>query len=148
PTKLDFNKEVEAANKRRNIQNANFHVNLENTSKGGSPAASMISLDADEWDDLTDRAMFERFHDRMPDCMALVVSARLNAAEAEGGSGGKAVERVKGEQHLIVFPEIIYLAEDHTAIPLPIFLNRALQHVIGEAATVETMRSNPLPGQT
>jgi hypothetical protein len=62
--------------------------------------------------------------------------------------GSKAAERIIGSQHDIEFSEILFTTNAHVPIPLPFFRNANLRYIIDQAATLPTMKSNPLPGET
>ena len=62
--------------------------------------------------------------------------------------GSKAAEHVISSQCDIEFSDILFTTNAHVPIPLPFFCNGNLRYIIDQAATLPTIKSNPLPGET
>ena len=62
--------------------------------------------------------------------------------------GSKAAERVISSQCDIEFLDILFTTNAHVPIPLPFFCNGNLHYIINQAATLPTIKSNLLPGET
>ena len=62
--------------------------------------------------------------------------------------GTRAAERVVSTQRAIEFSEILFTTNVHVPIPLPFFRNENLRFLIDHAATLPTIKSNPLSGET
>jgi len=56
--------------------------------------------------------------------------------------------RVVGVPATIIFPQTLFDTENCVSIPLPFFLNKNLRYITDKAATLPTIKSNPLPGET
>jgi len=62
--------------------------------------------------------------------------------------GANQVERVLGEPVPIEFAQALYDTEQCAAVPLLFFLSKNLQSLNDGGATLPTVKSNPLPGET
>ena len=62
--------------------------------------------------------------------------------------GSKAAECIIGSQRDIEFSDILFTTNAHVPILLPFFRNGNLHYIIDQAATLPTIKSNPLPGET
>jgi len=56
--------------------------------------------------------------------------------------------RVIGVPATIIFPQTLFDTENCVSVPLPFFLNKNLRYITDKAATLPTIKSNPLPGET
>ena len=56
--------------------------------------------------------------------------------------------RVIGVPAAIIFPQILFDTENCVSLPLPFFLNKNLCYIIDKVATLPTIKSNPLVGET
>ncbi len=71
---------------------------------------------------------------------------RLAKRRCMDGSGQ--VDRILDIPAEIQFSQIMFDTENCTQMPLPLFLNSSLRHIVDEHATLPTVKSNPLPGET
>ena len=62
--------------------------------------------------------------------------------------GSLLMPRVVGVSTTIIFPQTLFDTENCVLVPLPFFLNKNLCHIIDKAATLPTVKSNPLAGET
>ncbi|KAF8164756.1 hypothetical protein B0H34DRAFT_639839, partial [Crassisporium funariophilum] len=58
------------------------------------------------------------------------------------------VQKTLGMATPIQFPQSLFDTEGCVLVPLPFFLNKNLRIMIDKAATLLTIKSNPLPGKT
>lgn len=170
--KLSKNKEIEDQNKAREERSLQHSLDPDAHPDDGSDAASFITLDDEDLSDLKDPHVYSRFLNIMPDFLLLrfardsrrekeekekrKLEEQSNPAESVDGrevkrrcmDGDKATPHVVGAQRPIEFSDILFVTESHIAIPLPFFLNENLRHIIDQAATLPTLKSNPLPGDS
>jgi len=169
--KLSMNKEIEEKNKEREIKTLRNRQDPVTYPDPGSEAASFITIDKADIDDLKDQAMFTRFLNVLPDSLIQRIT-RENRHEKEEKEkrrrdkiskpssdefrevkrrcmdGNKAAERIIGSQSPIEFSEIMYTTDNHIALPLPFFQNKYLRHITDYGATLPTIKSNPREGET
>ena len=165
--KLVKNKEIEDQNKARELKTYNHHLDPASHPEPGSETASLITIDEADLTDLKDPSVLNRFLAVIPDSL-LVRITRENRAEKEKRKpdesnvsaeisqevkrrrmdGNKAAERVVGTQRAVEFSEILFMTNIHVPIPLPFFRNENLRYLIDHAATLPTIKSNPLSGET
>ena len=165
--KLVKNKEIEEQNKAREMRTCNHHLDPASYPLPGSETASFITIDETDMMDLKDPSVLARFMAIMPDYLLFRI-LRENRAEkekrkaddsnttpdnAQDGKrrrmdGSRAADRVVGTQRAIDFSEILFTTNVHVPIPLPFFRNENLRYLIDHAATLPTVKSNPLPGET
>jgi hypothetical protein len=62
--------------------------------------------------------------------------------------GDKAGNRIIGLQNPIDFSEIMYMTDNHIALPLPFFQNKNLRYIIDYGATLPTIKLNPKEGES
>ncbi|KAF8799675.1 hypothetical protein BYT27DRAFT_7025824, partial [Phlegmacium glaucopus] len=62
--------------------------------------------------------------------------------------GSLQMPRVIGVPATIIFPQTLFDTENCVSIPLPFFLNKNLRYITDKAATLPTIKSNPLAGET
>ena len=62
--------------------------------------------------------------------------------------GSNLVEKVAGVYSPLEFAQSLFDMELHVSVPLPFFLNKNLQILIDEASTSQTLKSNPLLGES
>jgi len=55
---------------------------------------------------------------------------------------------VVGVPATIIFPQTLFDTENCVSVPLPFFLNKNLRYITDKAATLPTIKSNPLAGDT
>ncbi|KAF8806492.1 hypothetical protein BYT27DRAFT_7101578, partial [Phlegmacium glaucopus] len=169
--KLVKNKEIEDQNKAREVKTYNHHLDPFAYPEPGSETASFITIDDLDVKDLKDPSILARFLNTVPDYLLLRIT-RENRAEKEERDkrkvddlmtsaceasqdakrrrmdGSKAAERIVGIQRAIEFSEILFTTNVHVPIPLTFFRNAHLRYMIDHAATLPTIKSNPLPGET
>ncbi|KAF8185417.1 hypothetical protein BJ912DRAFT_852729, partial [Pholiota molesta] len=171
--KLSKNKEIEEQNKAREEKSLQHSLDPDAHPDDGSDAASFITLDDEDFSDLKDPHVYSRFLNIMPDFLLLrfardsrrekeekekrkLEEQSSKPAESVDGreakrrcmDGDKATPHVVGAQRPIEFSDILFVTESHIAIPLPFFLNENLRHIIDQVATLPTVKSNPLPGDS
>ena len=169
--KLAKNKEIEDQNKARELKKFNHHLDPLAHPDIGSETASFITIDEADVKDLKDPSIFARFSNFIPDFLLLRITREIRADKEEREKrkldeahshtpdisldakrrrmdGGKAAERIVGSQREIEFSDILFTTNAHVPIPLPFFRNENLRYIIDHAATLPTMKSNPLPGET
>lgn len=173
--KLSLNMVIEKENREREAKTMRF-VRGE-ADAPGSPAASLMTIDNGELEEISDRATFELFKDVMPPTVGVSVLSRIRKAEQAGHAGtgsslgkrkgsvdgaadpdrkkrrrvmdgGLAVDRLVGVQRPIEFSDYVYDTEDYVAVPLTLFSNAALRHILDRAATLTTQKANARPGET
>ncbi|KAF8816953.1 hypothetical protein BYT27DRAFT_7247842 [Phlegmacium glaucopus] len=71
-----------------------------------------------------------------------------NNAKWRRMDGSKAAKRIIGIQCAIKFSEILFTTNVHVPVPLPFFQNTNLHYMIDHAATLPTIKSNLLLGET
>ena len=139
--------------------------------EAGSKNASFITIDESDVKDLKDPSILARFQNLFPDYLLLRITRKIRADKEERKKrkldklnssplessldakwrrmdGSKAAERVIGSQRDIEFSDILFTTNAHVPIPLPFFRNANLRYIIDQAATLPTMKSNPLLGET
>ena len=169
--KLSKNKEIEDENKVRELRTFNHHIDPVAHPEPGSENASFITIDDDDLKDLKDPSIFARFMSVMPDFLLLRITRENrsdkeerdkrkldeHSAHAPDSSseakrrcmdGSRAADRIIGSQREIEFSDILFATNAHVPIPLPFFRNANLRYIIDQAATLPTIKSNPLPGET
>ena len=169
--KLSKNKEIEDQNKIRELTKFNHHMDPAAYPDAGSECASFITIDEADLKDLKDPSILARFSALIPDFLLLRITREirtdkeerekrkldeLNSLMLESSSeakrhrmdGTKAAERIIGSQRDIDFSPILFTTNAHVPIPLPFFRNENLRYIIDQAATLPTIKSNPLSGET
>jgi hypothetical protein len=169
--KLSKNKEIEDQNKNRELKIYNHYIDPVAHPETGSENASFITIDEADLKDLKDPSILARFLNVVPDYLLLLITRETRADKEEREKrkldepsshtlltsqdakrrrmdGNKAAERVIGSQRDIEFSDILFTTNAHVPIPLPFFRNGNLRYIIDQAATLPTIKSNPLPGET
>ena len=85
--------------------------------------------------------------------VALVEGVKVSANEARLAKrhcmdGSLQTPHVIDVPAAIIFPQILFDMENCVSLPLPFFLNKSLCYIIDKAATLPTIKSNPLVGET
>ena len=168
--KLQKNKEIETENLARSLKDLNHNMDPAKYPDPGSEQASLITIDtADKqrlklpsfsalfqtvipsylarW--LADEELKERSEKekrRRDDTPKTHEDARIAKRRCMDGSSQTA--RIVGQTPTIKFPQTLFDTELCVAVPLPFFLNKNLRIITDEAATLPTVKSNPLPGET
>ena len=168
--KLQKNKEIETENLARSLKDLNHSMDPAKYPDPGSEQASLITIDtADKqrlklpsfsalfqtvipsnlvrW--LADKELKEHSEKekrRQDDISRMHEDARIAKRRCMDGSSQTA--RVVGQTPTIKFPQMLFDTELCVAVPLPFFLNKNLHIITDEAATLPTVKSNPLPGET
>jgi hypothetical protein len=165
--KLVKNKEIEDQNKVRELKIFNHHMDPLAHPEIGSENASFITIDEADLKDLKDPSILARFSNFIPDFLLIHITREIRADKEEREKrkldevnshalelsldakrrrmdGSKAAERIIGSQRDIEFSNILFVTDAHVPIPLPFFRNENLRYIIDQAATVPTMKSNPL----
>ncbi|KAF8805930.1 hypothetical protein BYT27DRAFT_7103438, partial [Phlegmacium glaucopus] len=169
--KLVKNIEIEDHNKAREVKTYNHHLDPLVHPEPGSETASFITIDDTDLKDLKDPSVLAWFLNLVPDYLLFHIT-RENRAEKEEREkrkvddliatacetsqdakrrrmdGSKEAERVVGIQRPIEFSDILFTTNVHVPIPLPFFRNVNLCYLIDHAATLLTIKSNPLSGET
>ena len=165
--KLVKNKEIEDQNKARELKTYNHHLDPASHPVPGSETASFITIDEDDLADLKDPSVLNRFMAIIPDFLLFRInhenrtekdkckpdepntSAEISQESKRRHMDGKrAAERVVGTQRAIEFSEILFTTNVHVPIPLPFLRNENLRYLIDHAATLPTIKLNPLSGET
>ncbi|KAF8802614.1 hypothetical protein BYT27DRAFT_7111984, partial [Phlegmacium glaucopus] len=169
--KLVRNKEIEDQNKAREVKTYNHHLDPLVYPEPGSETASFITIDDADVKDLKDPSILARFLNNVPDYLLFHITHKNQAEKEEREKrkvndliatacetsqdakrrrmdGSKAAECVVGIQRAIEFSDILFTTNVHVPIPLPFFRNANLRYLIDHAATLPTIKSNPLPGET
>ena len=163
---MSTNKEIEGKNEERELKTLKNKQDPAVFPDPGSEAASFVTINEADIEDLKNPSMLSRFLAVMPDLLIQRIT-RENRREKEGKDkrrhddnpksplddlrvakrrcmdGDKAVERVVGSQSPIEFSDTMYITDSHTALPLPFFQNKNLRYLIDHAATLPTIKSNP-----
>ena len=169
--KLSTNKEIEEKNKEREAKTLRNKLDPATYPDTGSEAASLITIDPVDIEDLKDQTMFARFLSVLPDSLIQRIT-RENRHEKEEKEKRKrdevpriisdesrdikcrcmdsdrATNQIIGLQNPIDFSEIMYTTDNHTALPLPFFQNKHLRYIIDHGATLPTIKSNPKEGES
>ena len=168
--KLSKNKEIEDLNKARELKKLNHYMDPELYPETGSDNASFITIDDEDLRDLKDPSVLARFSNFIPDFLLLRITREIRADKDEREKrkldensshsleisldskrrrmdGSKAAERIVGAQRDIEFSDILFTTNLHVPIPLPFFRNENLRYIIDQAATLPTVKSNPLAGE-
>ena len=137
----------------------------------GSEQASIFTLDPEDVRKLKVSSFAALFHSVMPSFIANFLAEekiaeddlkvldkrgrddnmspedmRLAKRRCMDGSGQ--VDRILDIPAEIQFSQIMFDTENCTQLPLPLFLNSSLRHIVDEHATLPTLKSTPLPGET
>ena len=169
--KLSTNKEIEDKNKERELKTLKNKQDPTAFPDPGSEAASFVTIDEADLEDLRDPSMFSQFLAVMPDLLIQRITREnrrekeerekrklddnpksssddLRVAKRRCMDGDKAVERVVGSQSPIKFSDIMHITDSHTALPLPFFQNKNLRYIIDHAAILPTIKLNPREGES
>ena len=168
--KLSKNKEIEDLNKARELKKFNHYMDPALYPETGSENASFITIDEADLRDLKDPSILARFSNFIPDFLLLRITREIRADKEEREKrkldehsshtfeisldskrrrmdGSKAAERIVGAQRDIDFSDILFTTNQHVPIPLPFFRNENLRYIIDHAATLPTLKANPLAGE-
>ena len=168
PTILQRNKQIETANEARSIKTLNHASDPVTYPEAGSPTASLITIEPEDFSRLRIPSFLMSVRDHIYSSLAKkltdeelrereegkrktdpgVSADQLRVSKRRCMDGANQIERVVGEPVPIEFAQTLYDTELCAAIPLPFFLSKNLRTLIDESATLPTVKSNPLPGET
>jgi hypothetical protein len=160
--KLQRNKEIEEENASRRKKTFNHTRDPAVHPQPGSPAASLITLNSRDLDDLRDYSIFERFKSLLPldllkslapsskkrdaeellDPEAFILKRRrchLGEREASTSSLGRQAP-INLDSYTF---EVLFTTEDHVALPLNFFLTKNLRYIAANGATITQNKANP-----
>jgi len=171
--KLSMNKEIEEKNKERRLKKLKNIQDPVAYPDPGSETASLITIDEEEIDDLKDQSMFNKLLSILPTSLIQRINRETRHEKEEKEKrkrddnsksssddtpsreikrrcmdGDRAAERIVGFQNPIDFSEIMYMTDNHTALPLPFFRNKNIRYIIDCGATLPTVKSNPREGES
>lgn len=171
--KLKKCKDIEEQNDARKLMSINHLSDPEEFPDDGSEEASIFTLDAEDIRKLKVPSFAALYHAILPSFIANYLAeeklieedlkeiekrkrddtsklspedTRIAKRRCMDGSGQ--VDRVRDIPAEIQFSQIMFDTEACSAIPLPLFLNSSLRHIVDEHATLPTLKSTPLPGET
>lgn len=171
--KLKKCKQIEEQNDARKLQSMQHLEDPDMFPDNRSDKASIFTLDAEDVRKLKVPSFAALFHSVMPsfianylaeekleeddmkvldkrgrDDMSKLSPEDMRLAKRCCMDGSGQVDRVRDIPAEIQFSQIMFDTENCAAIPLPLFLNSSLRHIVDEHATLPTLKSTPLPGET
>ena len=116
----------------------------------------VMSIAVTKWVADTQKAIAEGEHPSLKRAFNVAVADVTKKTSAEEArlakrrcmDGSLQMPRVIGVPATIIFPQTLFDTENCVSIPLPFFLNKNLRYIIDKAATLPTIKSNPLAGET
>ncbi|KAF8165998.1 hypothetical protein B0H34DRAFT_634299, partial [Crassisporium funariophilum] len=162
---LKQNKKIEAKNEARTLLTFQNHVDPVTYPVAGSETASLITIDSEDLNRLKVPSFFLTVCDYIYSSLAKWIAdeeiekskrksdnkptaEELCASKRQCMDGSVQVKKLLGTAAPIQFPQSLFDTEGCVSVPLPFFLNKNLRIMIDEAATLPTMKLNPLPGKT
>jgi len=116
----------------------------------------VMSIAITKWVADTQKAMAEGEHPSLKRGLNAVLADTTKKMSTEAAriakrrcmDGSLQTPRVIGIPATIIFPQTLFDTENCVSIPLPFFLNKNLRYITDNAATLPTIKSNPLAGET
>ena len=152
--KLTLNKEIEQANLTHERKHIDHLMNLAANPTDGSPAASLLTIEPEEIDQLCVPSFFEKFKDLISTSLLLTLSKLLK--KCEGNSLDSAdykhvctlgtrepVECSLGIIWEVVFDRVLYHTEMHVPILLNFFLRDNLCYISDMGSALPKIKVNP-----
>jgi len=124
--KLTLNKEIEQANLARERKSIDHLMDPANHPTGGSPTASLLTIEPDNIDQLRVPSIFEKFKDLINTSLHHALSKLPGKCEGDALSSAdykrEPAERSLGIIREVTFDRVCFDTEAHSPLPLNFFL--------------------------